>query len=592
MRRTIGKIFAWIGFVFVVLVVVGVIAAVRLGKKKEVPAKALLELNLEQELVETESSDPLAQLTGKNKLSMRDVLDALEKAESDGRVSGLLARIGAAKMGLAHVQELRNAVLRFRAKGKFAVVYAETFGEFSPGNGAYYLATAFEQIWLQPSGDVGLVGVQFESPFIKNTLDKLGIKPRFDHRYEYKNAMNLFTETKFTAAHKEATEKVASGWFGQMVKGIAEGRKIPEQEVRATIDRGPFLGQEAVKEKLVDQVGYRDEFYAKARERAGSGAELLFLSRYLERVDRPHQNKKDKTVALIYGLGAVERGKGNTDPLSGSQSLGSDTVASAFRAAIDDKDVKAVLFRVDSPGGSYVASDTIWNEVVRARKAGKPVIVSMGNVAGSGGYFVAMAADKIVAQPATITGSIGVLGGKFVPTELLDKVGITSDEVHFGQNAGMFNTLHDFSPAEWQRFQQWLDRVYEDFTSKVAEGRKLPKERVREIAKGRIWTGEDAKGIGLVDELGGMYEALALTKAAINVPLNEDVYLKEFPLKKSTAEQIMAKLKDDETENSDKEATTAVRVLESVRPLVRALEKAGVYGTHGVLEMEDVPAAN
>jgi protease-4 len=242
---------------------------------------------------------------------------------------------------------------------------------------------------------------------------------------------------------------------------------------------------------------------------------------------------------------------------------------------VEDKDVKAILFRVDSPGGSYVASDTIWREVVRARQAGKPVIVSMGNLAGSGGYFVAMAADKIVAEPGTITASIGVLGGKMLTSGLWDKVGLSWDEVHQGENATMFTGTHDYTPAEWGRFQAWLDRVYVDFTSKVADGRKLPKEKVLEIAKGRIWSGQDAKNLGLVDELGGYDTALKLAKKAAGVPESDDVKIVVYPRPKTLLQSMLDRRGPD---NSDKEAIgqTLAKVLQVVQPVARQLNAAGI----------------
>jgi protease-4 len=261
--------------------------------------------------------------------------------------------------------------------------------------------------------------------------------------------------------------------------------------------------------------------------------------------------------------------------VQGNQNMGSETVAGAIRAATEDKSVKAILFRVDSPGGSYVASDTIWREVVRARQAGKPVIVSMGNLAGSGGYFVAMAADKIVAEPGTITASIGVLGGKMLTSGFWDKVGLSWDEVHQGENATMFTGTQDYTPVEWTRFEAWLDRVYVDFTGKVADGRKLPKEKVLEIAKGRIWSGQDAKNLGLVDELGGYDVALRLAKKAINVSEGEEVKIVVYPRPKSLIESIMQR---DGAESSDKEAVgeTLTRILGIVQPVARQLNAAGI----------------
>ncbi|MGH9650291.1 MAG: signal peptide peptidase SppA, partial [Terriglobales bacterium] len=274
-----------------------------------------------------------------------------------------------------------------------------------------------------------------------------------------------------------------------------------------------------------------------------------------------------------YGSGGVERGKSGFNPLTGDFTMGSDTVAAAFRAAIDDQDVKAILFRVDSPGGSYVASDTIWREVERARKAGKPVIVSMGDLAGSGGYFVAMSADKIVAQPGTITGSIGVLGGKMLTSGFWDKIGISWDEVHAGANATMWTGTHDYSPAEWQRFEGFLDRIYSDFTTKVAAGRKLTKEEVLKIAKGRIYTGEDAKAIGLVDELGGFDTALRLAKQAAKIPDSEEVKLRTYPRPRTLGEVLLAFGKRDDDVAAESAATeAAVRALETIQPLARRIE--------------------
>jgi protease-4 len=406
-----------------------------------------------------------------------------------------------------------------------------------------------------------------------------------DHRYEYKSAMNVYTEKKYTAPHREANEAVMKSWFGQMVRGIAEGRRIPEDQVHSLVDRGPFLGQEAVDAKLVDGLAYRDDVYAKAKQRAGAGAEPLYLNRYLERAGRPHAS--GKTIALIYGAGAVQRGRSGFDPLFGNTSMGSETVAAAFRAAVNSPSVKAILFRVDSPGGSYVASDAIWRETVKARQAGKPVIVSMGDLAGSGGYFVAMAADKIVAQPGTITGSIGVLGGKVLTSGAWDKLGITWDEVHTGKNATMWSSTSDYTPEGWKRFEAWLDRVYADFTTKVAEGRRLPKARVLEIAKGRIWTGEDAKRLGLVDELGGFPAALALARKAARIQDKEEVRIEVFPRKKTAFQALMDQLSGRQRESSESPASTSVlmRTLEVIQPIARQARSAA--GVRGVLSMPE-----
>jgi len=571
MFKSIVRFLAILGALVLIGMVIAVVAVI--GSKGKVPSKTILEANFEQALMEDVPETPSARLLLHEKQTLRDVVDAIDRGAVDDRVVGFIAKIGAAPMGMAQTQEIRDAVVRFRSHKKFAVAYSETFGEFGPGNGAYYLATAFDRIYLQPSGDVGLTGIIMESPFIKDALSKLGVTFHGDHRYEYKNALNFFTETKYTDAHKEAMTAIMTSWFNQMKYGICDARQIAPDKFQAIVDAGPYLGKEAVDAKLVDAVAYRDEVYGKVKSQAGSGAELLYLDKYLSRAGRPHDS--GKTIALVFGVGGVTRGKSDYDPVQGSQNMGSDTVAGAIRAATEDKSVKAILFRIDSPGGSYVASDTIWREVVRARQAGKPVIVSMGNLAGSGGYFVAMAADKIVAEPGTITASIGVLGGKMLTSGLWDKVGLSWDEIHQGENATMFTGTHDYTPAEWSRFQAWLDRVYVDFTGKVADGRKLPKEKVLEIAKGRIWSGQDAKNLGLVDELGGYETALRLAKKAVGVSDGEEVKIVVFPQPKSFIESLMQR---GGPENSDKEAVgqALARILEVVQPVARELDAAGV----------------
>jgi protease-4 len=571
MSKVIVRFLAILGALWLVAMVIMIVAVI--GSKGKVPDKTILEANFEQALPEYIPDSPTAKFLMSDRPTVRDVVDAIDRGADDERVVGMVAKIGAAPLGMAKVQEIREAVQRFRAHKKFAVAYAETFGEFGPGNGAYYLATAFDQIYLQPSGDVGLTGIIMESPFVKGTLGKLGITFHGDHRYEYKNALNLFTETKYTAPHKEAMTAIMMSWFNQMKEGICQARQIAPEKFQSLVDAGPYLGKEAVDAKLVDGVAYRDEVYSQAKTKAGGRAGFLYLGKYLDRAGRPHDH--GKAIALVFGVGGVTRGKSDYDPVQGSVNMGSDTVAGAIRAAAADKDVKAILFRVDSPGGSYVASDTIWREVVLARKAGKPVIVSMGDVAGSGGYFVAMAADKIVAQPGTITASIGVLGGKMLTSGLWDKVGLSWDEVHQGNNATMFTGTRDYTPAEWARFEAWLDRVYVDFTGKVADGRKLPKEKVLEIAKGRIWSGQDAKNLGLVDELGGYDTALKLARKAAGIPDGEDVKIVVYPRPKTFFQSLVQRQGAD---NSDKEAVgqTLARILETVQPVARQLDAAGI----------------
>jgi protease-4 len=584
-----------IGFLAIVaalgLVALGVTFAIGFmsgGTLATVPSRVLLEADFEASIEEWMPDDPVSRAFGGETPTLRDVVDALDRGAKDPRVAGLVAKVGAAPLGLAQIQEIRDAVARFRAAGKFAVAWSETFGEFGAGNGAYYLASAFDTIYLQPSGDVGLTGLMYESPFLRGVFDKMGVVPRMDHRYEYKNAMNMYTETHYTEPHREAMETLMQSQFGQIVRGIATARKLSEADVRKTFDQGPFLGQQAVDAKLVDGLLYRDEVYAQAKAKAGGSAKLLYLDAYLDRAGRPHAS--GKKIALVYGVGAVQRGSGGFSPLSGS-AMGSETVSAALRAAREDDDVRAVIFRVDSPGGSYVASDTIWRETVLTKKAGKPLIVSMGNLAGSGGYFVAMSADKIVAQPGTITASIGVLGGKLLTTEMWKKLGLSWDEVHTSAPSTMFTGTADYTPQQWDKFQQWLDRVYVDFTSKVAEGRKLPKEKVLTIAKGRIWSGQDGKDLGLVDELGGLDVALRLAKEAAKIPEEDEVNVVVYPRKRTLLEALGKR----RPENSENEAFAklAVELARELAPAVAALRQAGVLGPGpGVLSMPPVGRAD
>ena len=577
MRRFVIGFFAIIGAgvtAIIVLAVVGrIIASLSVAP---VASNTVLSLDLTAALPEAPSTDILARTLGAETPTMRDVLDALERGGNDSKVKGLFARLGDDNIGTAQAQELRDALAAFRAKGKFAIAYADTFGEFNSGTHAYYLAAAFDQIWLQPQGSLGLTGLASSTPFFRGTLDKLSIEPSFDHRSEFKTAMNEITEQHMTAPHREEADSLLRSVFAQIVHGIAADRHLSEADVRALIDRGPFLTQEAVDAHLVDRIGYRDQAEAEAKQRAGSGARLLSLANYLDRVGHPHRS--GPTIALIYGTGLIQRG-GSGGALAAGGFMGADTMTRAFNQASRDSAVKAILFRIDSPGGSAIASETIWQAVQRARGRGKPVIVSMGNVAGSGGYYVAAPADLIVAEPATLTGSIGVLAGKFVTTGFWDKLGVTWDSVDVGANADMFSTLRDFSPAEHQRFEAFLDATYQGFKDHVAAGRRLDPVKVEEVAKGRVWTGEQAQQRGLVDVLGGFDTALALAKKAAQVPADQDVTLKRFPPPESAAELLVRLLGGKSGDNGDDDTSSlaALRAgLSRLRLVVQQAELAAL----------------
>ena len=574
MRRVIVGFFAVVGFLTVLLVVGAVLLAT--GMKPTVTPLAdniILTVDLTQGLAEGPRQDRLLRLLVGGEPTLRDVLDGIETASGDPRVKVLLARVGDDELGLGKIQELRDAIATFRAKGKFALAFADSFGEFGPGTRPYYLATAFDEIWLQPMGNVGLTGLYAEVPFFKGTLDLLGIAPEFEHREEFKTAMNSLTETKMTPPHREEVHALLASIAGQIIHGISEGRKLPEPEVRDAIDRGPLLADEARQAKLVDHLGYRDEVIAHARSRAGSAAQLTGFTTYLDGAGRPH--REGSTIALIYGSGLIQRAASSANPLTESNVMAANEMTRAFRAAVRDPAVRAIIFRIDSPGGSVVASESIWREVVFARERGKPVVVSMGDVAGSGGYYVAAAADKIVAEPATLTGSIGVLAGKLVVSDLFRKLGMSTDSAQIGANAAMYSSTSDFSARAHSRLEAFLDETYKGFKDHVASGRHMTQEEVEEVAKGRVWSGEDAKARGLVDELGGNAVALRLAKEAARLAPDAAVKLTVFPREKEAFEIIFNRLFGKERDGEDGGGASSgsiERSLRAAQPLLQRLE--------------------
>jgi protease-4 len=584
MRRFIVGFFALIGL-STVLATAGIVALV-VGLRPALPTlpgNILLTADLTRDLPEGASEEPILRLLIGSRPTLRDFLDAVEAAGNDPRVKVLLARVGNDELGLAKVQQVRDAIAAFRSKGKLALAFADSFGEFGPGTRPYYLATAFDEIWLQPMGNVGLTGLYSEAPFLKGTLDLIGITPQFDHREEYKTAMNVLTETQMTPAHREEIDAVLTSVAGQIVGGIAQTRRLSEAQVRDLIDRGPLLAEEAMQAKLVDRLGYRDEVLAHARARAGSSADLVTLTNYLDRAGHPHT--QGSTIALIYGSGLVVRSGDGGSRVSGSTVMAASELTRAFRAAVRDPSVRAILFRIDSPGGSVVASESIWREVVFARERGKPVIVSMGDVAGSGGYYVAAAADKIVAEPATLTGSIGVLAGKLVVSDLLKKIGASVDSAQVGANAAMFSPTGDFTARARARLEAFLDETYKGFKDHVATGRHMTPQEVEAVAKGRVWSGQDARRHGLVDELGGYEVALRLAKETANMSPEAPFTLTVFPREEGPAELIFNRLtgKDRERDGGSVSSGSLERSFKAVQPILQRLE--ALLDTPGVLTM-------
>jgi protease-4 len=573
MRRIIVGFFAAIGLLVVGLIVLGIVLwLLAPPTEKPLAENNILLIDLSAPLADLPPDQGIERILLAGKPTLRDVLDGIARAGGDPRIKGIIAHIGEGATGTAEAEELRDAIAAFRAKGKFTLAYADSFGEMSSGMRSYYLATGFDEIWLQPIGEVGLIGLRVEMPFFRGALDKLGIEPRFDHRSEFKTAMNTLTETKMTPAHRQETEALLTSVFGQMADGIAAGRKLDPAQVRSLVNEGPFGTKEALDAHLIDHVGYRDDALAAARARAGENARTVSLSRYLDKAGHPH--RQGPTIAVIYASGLITSGKSSSSPLSGSGILGADTLADAFREAAQDASVRAILFRINSPGGSATASETMWRAVRRAREAGKPIIVSMGDVAASGGYYIAVAADKIVAEPATLTGSIGVVSGKVLIGGLSDKLGITWDSTQIGDNAGMGSVVEDFTPAEHEKFERMLDYVYAGFKDRVAEGRKLSPDAVEQVARGRVWTGAEAQSLGLVDALGGFDTALALAKASAGIAADSDVTLKLFPPESNSPAAVIARLLGRETDDAGAQSAAADHVLAELRPLLRQLELA------------------
>lgn len=533
-----------------------------------VPRRTVLEVDFARRVVEQIPASPLARAQASKAYPLRDLLDALERAASDNRIVGLVARVGAEVPGVARAQEIADAVTAFSSSGKPTIAYAESFGELAPGSlSAMLIGSAFDELYLQPGGELGITGMVQRKFYLRGLFDKLGVKPLFDHRHEYKAAKYMLTETEMVAPDREATGKYVGAQFEQLVVGIAEGRGLDAGVTRALVDRAPLLAADAKESGLVDDLLYRDQVYDRVRASWGQGARTLDIATYLKRAKRPH--RRGPTIAVIYGIGMVRQGSSQFDPLTRQPSMGSDDVSKAFRAAIDNKRVKAIVFRIDSPGGSAVASDTMWRATRQAIEAGKPVIASMGNIAGSGGYYVAAGCTKIVAQPGTLTGSIGVVAGKLMTKAAWERAGITFDEVVRGDNARFMSSQHEFSELENERFQALLDSIYQDFVGKVAEGRGRTFEEAEAVARGRVWAGSDAHELGLVDALGGLRTAVDLAGEAAELDLDKPYRITVMPKPKNPLAAMLSRDTRDDDKVAIRELLAATNSLAELAGSVR-----------------------
>lgn len=500
-----------------------------------VPNGCVLELDLLAAPPETAAFDPLAMISGGRPLLLRHAVDAIYRAAEDPRVSGLIARVQIPAAPAGPVQELREAVAAFTA-AKPSLAWAETY----PGTLSYYLASAFGEVWMQPSGTVGLVGFATHPMFLRGALDKAGVEAQFVARGEYKSAANRYTQEKYTDAHREADARLVESLHSQVWQAVAQSRALDVAEIDALADRAPLLRDDAVAAKLIDRIGFRDEAYARIAEIVGAEPEKepprLYLSRYA-RAHRPNMpapkvpgRKAKPKIAVVTIEGLIVSGRGGPSVLPfGGGNAGGDTIAAGLREAAADHDVAAVVLRVDSRGGTVNGSETIWREVARVRGDGKPVVASLGAVAASGGYYVAMAADAIVANPGTITGSIGVVTGKLVARGLKDRLGVSSDVVRSNANADAWSVDLPFTSEQQAQVEAEADLCYDDFVKRVAEGRSLPVDDVEAVARGRVWTGADALDRHLVDEIGGLRAAIRRAKILAGLDADEEAEIVNYP---------------------------------------------------------------
>jgi protease-4 len=445
------------------------------------------------------------------------IVETLHRAESDDRVKGLFIRLPEGGIEPAAADELRLAIHRLRKAGKTVVAHSQGLYPSGVVTATYMLGAAADELWMQPASSFQVTGLANEDIFLKRFFDKYGVKADYEQRYQFKNAVNGYLYDNYTPAHREAELSWMGSIYATDVSAAAADRKVSPDALRRTLEAGPYLAEQAAKLHLVDRVGeVRDAEQALLRK-AGAGAQSVDFDDYAR--SRHRNPTTGPTIAVIEAEGAIVTGKdGTRSPFTGGSNIYSDDLSDAFYDAIKARDVKAIVFRLNSPGGSDTASEQILAAVRAAKAAGKPVVVSMGTYGASGGYWVSSQASAIVAQPTTLTGSIGVFGGKFALGPALAKYGVDIRQLGVGSSyAGAFGTSREFTPQERALFSGWMDQIYANFVGRVAEGRKLPLQRVQEIARGHVWTGAQARELGLVDEVGGFYEAVARAKSLAGI---------------------------------------------------------------------------
>ncbi len=528
------------------LVLVGIVAAASSSDSADIATNAVLHLKLDKPINERASENPFADVPFSGSqlpdaLGLDELKAAIRHAKSDNNVKGIYLDAEFVQAGMATLEELRAELIDFKKSGKWLVAYGEVFSEKS-----YYLGSVATKNWLNPQGELEFNGLGTEVTFLKHALDRLGIKPYIFRVGTYKSAVEPFFLDKMSDASREQTRAFLTSLNDAMLSQIATARKLPVEQLRAVQDSMLVRNApDAVRYGLIDATGYYDEVLKWMKEKTGKKPSeklnLVSLSTYGKVVEAAAEvGPMDKRVAVVYAEGDIVTGKG------APTSIGSDKFAAALRSARLDDKVKAVVLRINSPGGSALASDVMWREVQLLRKAGKPVIASMSDVAASGGYYLAMGCDSILAQRTTITGSIGVFGllANLAPF-LDDKLGLTVDRVTTGRFSDLPTVTRELSAFEQRQIQREVDRIYADFTTKAAQGRHLPVEELRAVASGRVWSGAEARTNGLVDRFGGLDDAIAVAARSAKLEVG-DYSLRKLPARKSYFENLMSTFSGDE----------------------------------------------
>ena len=526
-RRGVRLVLSLIGLAVVVSMAAVVLTFVAVSRGPSVPSSATLVLRPGGDLPEVEPDDVVGQVFGRDVSTVRGFVEALRRASRDDRVRAVLLMPSTLNVPYwGKVQEMRDAIVAFRKSGKHVTAFLE-FG----GDREYYLASAADRVFLMPTSSLDLTGVASYEMFLRGTLDKIGAYPDFVHIGDYKTAPNQLTQKGFTPAHREMAQSLNRDMYDQLVAGIADARKKSEDEVRDLLDKGPFVAKEALDAGLVDDLAYEDELDDRVPELGDGKATRRMEGGDYQRTRPQSVGLRTRSrIAVLYVVGTIVSGRSGFDGVNGSV-VGSETIIDQIRKIRDDASIKAIVLRIDSPGGSSVASDVIWRElkITRDENPKRPIVTSMSDLAASGGYYIAMPTEAIVAQPGTLTGSIGIFGGKMVIGGTLDKLGVTTEAVVSGANAGIYSPFAPFTPAQREKVASFMDDFYRNFLTKVAESRKSTPAAIHAVAQGRVWTGRQALGHGLVDALGGLDAAVALAKEKAKIPANEDVQLVVYP---------------------------------------------------------------